>query len=90
MSLHVSLPVYKASYDLLLVIFQFTKEFNQEYKYTVGDSLKQINLDKFVQVNEKVESISRRYTAWKKQGIRGFFMSIDPGLLLDRLFAFAS
>lgn len=112
MSLHVSLPVYKASYDLLLVIFQFTKEFNREYKYTVGDSLKnetmslllsiyranatmdhnrrqilqtarehvevirllvrvmkdlkQINVRKFVQVNEKIESISRQLTAWQK------------------------
>lgn len=112
MSLHVSLPVYKASYDLLLVIFQFTKEFNREYKYSVGDSLKnetmglllsiyranatmdrdrrhllqtarehvevirllvrvmkdlkQINVRKFVQVNEKIESISRQLTAWQK------------------------
>ena len=34
------MPVYKASYDLLLEIFQFTKEFSKEYKYTVGESLK--------------------------------------------------
>jgi len=34
------LPVYKATYDLLLAIFQFTKEFSKEYKYTVGESLK--------------------------------------------------
>jgi hypothetical protein len=25
------LPVYKATYDLLLAIFQFTKDFNREY-----------------------------------------------------------
>jgi len=40
MSLHQELPVYKASYDLLMEIFNFTKEFSKEYKYTVGESLK--------------------------------------------------
>ncbi len=38
--LYSDLPVYKATYDLLLAIFQFTKEFSKEYKYTVGESLK--------------------------------------------------
>jgi hypothetical protein len=33
------LPVYKATYDLLLGIFQFTKGFSKEYKYMVGESL---------------------------------------------------
>ncbi len=36
MGLHQELPVYKASYDLLLEIFEDTKGFNKEYKYTVG------------------------------------------------------
>ncbi|MBT4155273.1 MAG: four helix bundle protein [Candidatus Marinimicrobia bacterium] len=40
MSKYDELPVYKASYDLLLVIFQFTKNFNKEFKYTIGESLK--------------------------------------------------
>ncbi len=40
MVLYSDLPVYKATYDLLLAIFQFTKEFSKEYKYTVGESLK--------------------------------------------------
>jgi hypothetical protein len=40
MGLHNELPVYKASYDLLIEIFQFTKEFSKDYKYTVGESLK--------------------------------------------------
>jgi len=34
------LPVYKASYDLLLEIFRFTKNIGKEFKYTVGESLK--------------------------------------------------
>lgn len=110
MSLHQELPVYKASYDLLMEIFNFTKEFSKEYKYTVGESLKketielltlifransrtdkhlvlqearerievirlfirlmkdmqQINLKKFVQVNQKVEDVSKQLTGWQK------------------------
>lgn len=40
MALHYELPVYKASYDLLIQIFELTKSFNKEYKYTVGEKLK--------------------------------------------------
>ena len=39
-SLHQDLPVYKAGYDLLIEIFQFTKEFSKENKYSAGESLK--------------------------------------------------
>jgi hypothetical protein len=110
MRLHSDLPVYKATYDLLLAIFQFTKDFNREYKYTVGESLKketielltlifranvrrdkqevlqearerievirlfirlmkdmdQIGIKKFVQINEKVEMVSKQLTGWQK------------------------
>ncbi len=45
MGLHLDLPVYKASYDLLLEIFHFTKDFKKEYKYTVGESLKKETID---------------------------------------------
>jgi len=45
MSLHQELPVYKASYDLLMEIFNFTKEFSKEYKYTVGESLKKETIE---------------------------------------------
>ena len=40
MSQYDELPVFKASYDLLLEIFRFTKNFSREYKYTVGENLK--------------------------------------------------
>ena len=35
MATYDNLPVYKASYDLLVEIFQFVKTFNKEYKYTI-------------------------------------------------------
>lgn len=40
MAQYNELPVYKATYDLLLAIFEFVKHFTKEYKYTVGESLK--------------------------------------------------
>jgi hypothetical protein len=38
MATYDELPVYKATYDLLLEMFHFTKDFSKEYKYTVGES----------------------------------------------------
>ena len=45
MAQYNELPVYKATYDLLLAIFQFTKEFSKEYKYTVGESIKKETIE---------------------------------------------
>jgi hypothetical protein len=39
------LPVYKATYDRLLGMFQFTKDFSKEYKYTVNERMKEQNED---------------------------------------------
>lgn len=39
MAIYLHLPVYKASYDLLVELFKFTKDFNREYKYTLGESI---------------------------------------------------
>ena len=40
MALTEELPIYKATYDLVLVVFGFVKNFNKEYKYTIGESIK--------------------------------------------------
>jgi len=40
MAIYYELPVFKATYDLLLEILRFTKNFTREFKYTVGESLK--------------------------------------------------
>jgi len=40
MALAEELPIYKATYDLVLVIFNLVKNFKKEYKYTLGESLK--------------------------------------------------
>ena len=45
MGLYQELPVYKANYDLLFEIFQLTKDFSKEFKYTVGESLKKETIE---------------------------------------------
>ena len=110
MALVYELPVYKASYDLLMEVFETVKHFKREYKYTVGEKLKdetlemlmniyranirrekketlqkarehlevvrllmrltkdmkQINISRFVKVNQKIETISKQLTGWQK------------------------
>lgn len=53
MALYSELPIYKASYDLFLSIFEYTYHFSKEYKYTVGEKLK----------NETLELIMNIYRA---------------------------
>jgi hypothetical protein len=43
MGTYNELPVHKAAYDLLLEIFRVTKDYNKEYKYTVGENMKRDN-----------------------------------------------
>ena len=108
MAVYNHLPVYKASYDLLVDIFEVTRHFTREYKYTLGESIKkeaiemitniyranssydkrdkiqaarenievirlyfrlvrdlgQISLKSFVEVNEKIEMVSKQLTGW--------------------------
>lgn len=40
MARYNELHVYKVSYDLFLAIFQFSKNMEREYKYTIGENLK--------------------------------------------------
>jgi hypothetical protein len=40
MALYYDLPVYKDTYKLILSIFQYTKDFSREYKYTLGQDMK--------------------------------------------------
>lgn len=110
MTTYDNLPVYKTSYDLLLLVFNLVKEFKKEYKYTLWDSIKKeiinlisniykanskydkqkniwlareklellrlyirlckdlkiINLNRFVEINLLIESISKQLVAWDK------------------------
>ena len=44
MGLHYELPVFKDVYRLILKLFEYTKEFPREYKYTLGQDLKRDSL----------------------------------------------
>jgi four helix bundle protein len=57
MAKEIGLPVYKASYDLLLYSFQLIKNMPKDYKYTIGDKIK----------NEMVDMIMNIYHANKEK-----------------------
>lgn len=40
MALYYDLPVYRDMYQLILKIFECTKDFSKEYKYTLGQDMK--------------------------------------------------
>jgi len=40
MALSHELPIYKDTYKLILLVFEYTKEFAREYKYTLGQDMK--------------------------------------------------
>ncbi len=48
--LYYHLPVYKASYDLFLAIFETTANFSREYKYTIGQDLKKTASDMILNI----------------------------------------
>jgi len=50
MALYSNLPVYKLGYDLLIEIYKRTKTFSREYKYTVGERLKEESLALLINV----------------------------------------
>jgi hypothetical protein len=112
MAISSSLKVYKDSYDLLVYLYQISVNFNKDFKYSLGEKikdevleliidiyqansdflerknnlklaqdrlekiiiyirilkdLKQINLKKFVCLNEKIETINKQLISWKKK-----------------------
>ncbi len=44
MAMHDTLPVFKKSYDLLIEIFKMVSGLSREYKYTIGEKLKNESL----------------------------------------------
>ena len=50
MARYDNLPVYKSSYDLLIRIFEFCRGFTREYKYTLGEKLKDEALELIVDI----------------------------------------
>ena len=79
------LPVYKAIYDLLLSIFQFTRDFNREYKYTVDESLKKETIELLTLIyraNSKYQKAEILHTA--REQIEVIALPVNrPGCLYE-------
>jgi hypothetical protein len=45
MALHSELQVYKDTYKLILEVFEMTKTFPREYKYTLGQDMKRDTME---------------------------------------------
>lgn len=41
MATYDNLPVYKASYDLLLLLFRSSKSMDRDYRHTLGETIKE-------------------------------------------------
>ena len=61
-----NLPVYKTSYDLLLIVFDVTKNFEKQYKYTLWDKIKNEIIDLITSVYRANNSFESRLKNIKK------------------------
>jgi four helix bundle protein len=58
MALYTNLPVYKLGYDLLISIYEQTKLFSREHKYTLGERLKNDSLELLINIYKANKSKS--------------------------------
>ena len=92
MSLHQDLPVYKASYDLLLEIFRFTKDFSKEYKYTIGENIKKETLELLTLIfraNSKTDKLTTLQDARERIEVIRLFVRLMKDLQQINLKRFA-
>ncbi|MEI6333291.1 MAG: four helix bundle protein [Methylococcaceae bacterium] len=79
MALYYNLPVYRDTYKLILKIFELTKDFPKEYKYTLGQDMKRDAL-------QLVRSIYRaNKSAQKKEVLENFLDEFELVKLEIRL-----
>lgn len=55
------LPIYKTSYDFLLAVFSFSASFTREYKFTIGQELKQETIRLILAIYRANSSKKDRY-----------------------------
>jgi len=60
MATYDNLSVYKTSYDLLLDIFNFSKNMDREYKYTIGENLKKETTELITNIYRANCSLSKK------------------------------
>ena len=72
MALYFELPVYKLSYDLLIAIYERTKLFTREHKYTLGEKLKNETLELLINIykaNKSKQATRLQYIDTARQNI---------------------
>ena len=72
MALFSELPVYKLGYDLLLAIYERTKLFTREHKYTLGEKLKNETLECLINIykaNKSKQTTRLQYIDTARQNI---------------------
>ena len=71
MALYYYLPVYRDTYPLILKIFEGTKDFPKDYKYTLGQDMKRDAL-------QLIRSLYRANKSAQKKCIwKHFWMSLN-------------
>mgnify|MGYP001601965938 FL=1 len=60
MTTYNHLPVYKTSYDLILDIFKAVKDFNREYKYTLGENIKKEAIEMVTEIYRANSSFDKK------------------------------
>ena len=76
MAHYIELPVYKATYDLLLQIFDLTHNLSREYKFTLGEKLK----------NETTVLLTNIYRANRVRQKENYLETARENLELVRLY----
>lgn len=73
MALYYDLQIYKDVHSLVLLVFQYTKEFPKEYKFNLGEDLRRDSMDlhlisirKYAEISRLVDSIGRQINGWRK------------------------
>ena len=72
MALFSELPVYKLGYDLLIAIYERTKLFTREHKYTLGEKLKNETLELLINIykaNKSKQATRLQYIDSARQNI---------------------
>lgn len=60
-----NLPVYKATYDLLLLLFKLNRNFQRDYRYTLGENIKNELIDLLVCIYKANASTQKSATLEK-------------------------
>lgn len=62
MAIYENLPVYKASYDLLLELYDVCHNLSRDHRYTIGERLKNRLMDLMVCVYKANANVEKRAT----------------------------